>query len=193
MPRSRRGWLPVTLVSVITAAVAGETPLAPGAELQSIEATTLDGTKTVLPKDGHGQRLLIVVGFTKAAAKTTRPWLEACRAAAAAAPTEPGLDCYDVRMVEDVPRMLRGMMEHGMKSGLPPELRKRTLLVYEHYDSWRERLGATDDKTAYVVACDAEGIVRGRASGPYAESEMKKLLEAIARPPARAGSQRASA
>lgn len=184
MMRSRRGWLPTAFASFVTAAVAGEAPLAPGVELPSIEATTLDGSKAALPKDGRGQPLLLVVGFTKAAAKDTRPWLESCRKAAEAVPSAPGVVCYDVRMLEDVPRMLRGMMEHGMKSGLPADLRKRTLLVYEHDAAWRERLGVTSDKTAYVVGCDAEGIVRALAKGPYAEPELKKLLEAIAAPPA---------
>lgn len=214
-PRSRRGWLPTAFASVITAAVAGEAPLAPGAALPSIDAQTLDGNKTKLPKDGSGHALVIVVGFTKAAAKDTMPWLEACRNAAAAAesapsaaagpppsapaesarsaatgsppgapaPSSPGLVCYDVRMVEDVPRLFRRLMERDMKSGFPPGLQQRTLLVYEHNEAWRGRLGVDDDRTAHVIGCDAEGIVRAVARGPYSQKELKTLLETIARPP----------
>ena len=169
--------------------VAGEAPLASGVVLPSLEATTLDGSRTALPKDASGQAFLIVVSFTKAAAKATRPWLDACRDSPAAA----SVACYDVRMVEEVPRMLRGMMEHGMKSGLPSGLRQRTLMVYEHNEAWRERLGVKDDRTAHVVGCDTAGIVRGLTSGAYSEQELKKLLDAMASPPAAPGEKSAGA
>ena len=166
------------LTAAISAADAAE--LTPGVELPAIEAQTLSGDPAMLPRDARGHAMVLVVGFTKAASKVTRPWLEGCRTQAAAKVSDgPTVSCYDVRMLEEVPKFLRGMTERGMKSGFPPELQRSTLLVYTDNDAWRDRLGVTDKKTAYVIGCDAQGVVRGAASGEYAESDLKRILDAI--------------
>lgn len=179
--RRGAGLLPLALF-VQAALAADPAKLASGSPLPPLEAQTLAGDPAALPRDAQGHGAVLVVGFTKAAAKVTGPWLEACRAAAAARPAESGLTCFDVRMVEDVPHMFRGAMEHGMKSGFPAALQRQTLLVYANNDAWRKQLGVADTKTAYLIGCDAQGVVRGLASGPYAEPELRKLLEASADP-----------
>jgi len=83
-------------------------------------------------------------------------------------------------MLEDVPGLLRGMVERGMRSGFPVELQRQTLLVYKNNDAWRERLAVTDDKTAYIVAIDARGYVRGTATGPFTSTEIEKMMRVIA-------------
>jgi len=145
--------------------------LATGAELPPLEATTLNGEAAALPHDALGHPAILVIGFSKASSKATRPWLEGCRAY--------GSGCYDIRMVEGVPRTFRGMMERGMRSGLPVELQRRTLLVYSDNDAWRGRVGMADDKTAYVIGCDKEGRVRATATGNFIEAELERVLASI--------------
>ena len=153
--------------------------LVPGETLPLLEAKALSGQPAALPPDAQGHGAVLVFGFSKAAAKITRPWMDGCRAAAAAGPPAPDVYCYDVRMVEDVPRFFRGGMERGMTSGLPVEFQRQTLLAYQENDAWRERLGVADDKNAYVIACDREGRVRATATGQFMEAELKQLLKAI--------------
>jgi hypothetical protein len=150
-----------------------------GETLPLLEAKALSGQLVTLPRDARGHGAVLVFGFSKAAAKVSRPWMDGCRAAAVAGSVEADVFCYDVRMVEDVPRLFRGAMERGMTSNLPVEFRRQTLLAYQESDAWHERLGATDDKNAYVIACDREGRVRATATGQFIETELKKLLEAI--------------
>ncbi|HYV84338.1 MAG TPA: hypothetical protein VFB49_00345 [Patescibacteria group bacterium] len=153
--------------------------LVPGVELPLLEAKALSGDEAALPRDARGHAAVLVIGFSKAAAKVSQGWLESCRSAAVARSAEPGIDCYDVRMLEDVPRFFRGSMEHGMRSGFPDDLQRHTLLAYTENAAWRARVGVADEKTAYVVGCDREGLVRATAAGGFAEAEMKKILEAI--------------
>jgi len=82
-------------------------------------------------------------------------------------------------MLADVPRLFRGMVERGMRSGYPVELQRQTLLVYTESDAWRERAGGIDDKMSYVLACDPDGRVRGSASGAFVKTELKRMIEAI--------------
>jgi len=157
-------------------AAAGAPRLVPGVELPVLEVNALSGDAVALPRDARGHAAVLVIGFSKAAARISRPWLDGCRSATAAGS---GIFCYDVRMLEEVPRLFRGQVERGMRNGFPVELQRRTLLVYTENDAWRERVGADDDKTPYVIGMDAEGRVRGAAKGQYVETELRKMLEAI--------------
>src|SRR5262245_57617061 len=156
--------VPIVLVLLGTSLIAASAPqLATGTEFPPLEGTTLSGEAASLPRDTRGHPAMLIIGFSKAASKITRPWLDGCRALAVKS-SGGTVNCYDIRMVEEVPRFFRGMMERGMRSGLPVDLQRQTLLVYSDNDAWRGRVGAVDDKTAYVIGCDKEGIVRVTAS-----------------------------
>ena len=64
-----------------------------------------------------------------------------------------------------------------MRNGLPVESQRHTLPVYRENAAWRERLGAADDESAYVIVCDGEGRVRATAAGRFMEAELKELLK----------------
>ncbi|PYT09754.1 MAG: hypothetical protein DMF49_01250 [Acidobacteria bacterium] len=153
--------------------------LVSGVELPPLEVKALSGDLAALPRDARGHPAVLIIGFSKAAAEISRAWVERCRSAAAARPDGSGVYCYDVRMLEGVPRLFRGMVERRMRSSYPVNLQRQTLLVYSENDAWRQRVGAADEKTAYVIGCDREGRVRGTAVGQFLELELKKLLEAI--------------
>jgi hypothetical protein len=156
--------------------------LVPGTPLPTLEATTLGGEAVMLPGEASANGAVLVVGFSKEAAALTSEWMDGCLAAT----RQPGREkvaCYDVRMLEEVPRLFRGMMERGMKKGYPIDRQRRTLLVYSSNDAWRGRLGA-DPASAYVVGCDGTGRVRLMATGPFVEAELQAILGAIAPPTA---------
>ena len=155
--------------------------LLPGTPLPAFEATTLAGEAVALPGEASLHGAVLVVGFSKEAATLTVEWMDGCLAAT----RQPGREkvaCYDVRMLEEVPRLFRGMMEKGMKKGYPLDRQKRTLLVYTGNEAWRGRLGARDPDSAYVLGCDGTGRVRLMATGAYVESELRAILDAVAPP-----------
>ena len=153
--------------------------LVPGTPLPAIQATTLAGEDLALPGEASVNGAVLVVGFSREAASLTSEWMDGCLAAT----RQPGREkvaCYDVRMLEDVPQLFRGMMEHGMRKGYPPDRQRRTILVYSDNESWRGRLGVRDTASAYVLGCDGTGRVRLMATGPYVEPELRAILDAIA-------------
>jgi len=162
-------------------AVAAHAPqaLATDAVLPALKAKTLAGSATNLPVDGKGRGALLVTGFSRASADATRPWLEACRTATASKPAPTRAACYDVRMLADVPWLLRGLVERGMRSGLPADLQKTVLLVYEDNDAWRKRVGFAEPDTAYLVAVDKDGRVKASAKGAHTQKELERLLALI--------------
>ncbi len=155
--------------------------LLPGTLLPALQAATLAGEAVALPGEDSVNGAVLVVGFSKAAATLTSEWMDGCLAAT----RQPGREkvaCYDVRMLEEVPRFFRGMMEKGMKKGYPADRQKRTLLVYADNEAWRGRLGVRDKDSAYVLGCDGTGRVRLMATGAYVEPELHAILDAIAQP-----------
>ena len=175
----RIGLLLTVLLSSDPGVMAGDTlGLAAGVELPRLEAKGMTGEAVELPRDALGRPAILVIGFSKAAAKAMRGWLEGCRSAAAGrAPA--GVSCYDVRMLADVPRLMRGMVERAMRNGYPAELLPQVLLVYSLSDAWRQRAEGIDDKMAYVIGCDRDGRVRATATGGFVEAELKRMLEVI--------------
>lgn len=184
-PKPGRQWLLLfALASLGQPLLQAAAPkLVPGVELPLMEVKDLSGDLAALPRDARGHAAVFVIGFSKAAAKINRAWLESCRAAAAAGPTGSEVYCYDVRMLEGVPRPFRGMVERAMRRDLPVDLQRHTLLVYAENEAWRERVGADDENTADVIGCDREGRVRGTAAGQFVELELKRILEAIEQRP----------
>ena len=185
MSTSETRWRSARVLLLAIAALGGRVPealattLAAGAPLPPLEGTTLNGEPATLPRDAQGRPALIIIGVSKAAAGDARPWLQRCLTFVAS-PEAAALDlrCYDVRMVEDIPRLFRGMTEKGMRSGYPAELRARALLIYRDNAAWREHLGVADDKTAYVVAVDTEGRVRTLVKGPLSSADFDKIVKA---------------
>lgn len=164
-------------VGLCAALAAGAPQITAGTALPVLQAKTLNGEQVALPRDLKAHPGLLVIGFSKAAADVTRPWLEACRSSASSQPEASRVTCYDVRMVADVPWLLRGLVEMGMRSGLPSDLQHNVLLIYADNDAWRQRLSATDANSAYVVACDRDGRITGTTKGPLVQAELKRLLQ----------------
>ena len=168
----------IALALCVTAA-AGVQQLTAGTPLPQLQAKTLSGEQVVLPRDLKGHPGLLVIGFSKAAADVTRPWLEACRSSVSSQPAASRVTCYDVRMVADVPWLFRGLVEMGMRSGLPADLQHNVLLIYSDNDAWRKRVAVTDANSAYVVACDKDGRIKGTAKGPLVQADLKRLLQQL--------------
>ena len=161
------------------AIVAGSPQLTAGTMLPSLQAKTLAGESVALPKDLNGHPALFVIGFSKAAAGVTRPWLEACRSSVSSQPAASRVNCDDVRMLADVPWLIRGLVETAMRSGLPADLQHNVLLVYSDNDAWRQRVSATDLNSAYVVACDKDGHIKGTAKGAFLQADLTRLLQQL--------------
>jgi len=178
----------LTLLFLALAALGGQehapadSVLVPGTPLPVLQTTTLAGESLALPADAVEHPVILVFTFSRDAAGLASEWVDLC-VAASKQPGRETLACYDVRMLEDVPGFLRGMMERGMRKHLAIDRQRRTLLAYTGNDAWRGRLGARDPASAYVVACDATGMVRLTATGAFLEGEMRALLEAIAPSP----------
>jgi hypothetical protein len=152
-----------------------------GDALPVVHGKSLSGSPVLLPEQAIGHPAMLVVGFSRASKEAAQPWLLNCREHFAAAAGE-GARCYDVRMVEGIPRLFRGFVEGGMRKGYPAALLDQTVLVYRENDLWKQRLGVADETTAYVVVLDASGRVCGLQKGAFSESALSATLAGLSPP-----------
>jgi len=155
-----------------------ERTLAPGDALPALGGKTLAGPPLTLPLPS-GRAALLVLGFSRDAAQAMVPWLQACRSRPDSG--DPAVDCYDVRMVQGIPRLLRGFVEKGMRKESPAELLASTLLVYRDNDLWKRRLGVRDPDTAHVVLLSSDGRVAALLEGPFSEERLEEALARLGR------------
>src|SRR4051794_23268716 len=80
--------------------------------LPPVEGETLSGKKITLPAAFAGQPTLMIVGFTHASQAQTKAWSIRVRGR---------FPAWSVAVLEDVPRLVRGMAVHGIKGGTPKD------------------------------------------------------------------------
>jgi hypothetical protein len=152
------------LVPVLFFAIAAVAPLKTGDLFPLLSGQTISARTVTLPD--AGKQWVAIFGFSRAAGDDARRWREHADK----------LGCYGMIMLESVPRLLRGMVASGIKSGMPPDVRDRTIIYYKEEAIWKQRLAVSDDKRAYVVLVDGSGRVLWTNSGQFTEVEFAKLL-----------------
>ena len=160
----------VVLIAMLAAAPAWCADLFP-----HIEAENIPGKKIVLPEDAKGHATVLVIGFTHASQNQTKAW---------AAQLQPSFEMYSLAVLEDVPRLVRGMAVGGIKGGVPQNQRDHFLLVFHGEKELKAAAGfeKPDDADAYLVLLDRDGAISWRFHGPFSEStrdELKTRLAAL--------------
>lgn len=157
-----------------------EGPLSSGATFPDVAGKTLAGSDiTVGLKDGQAK--VFVMTFTKDASKPAQAWLDACRADETAKGASPKVACWDVRMAEGMPRLVRGFVEGRMRKDVPLAERERVVLVYKNNEAWRDRLMVMKDfeNDPFLVLVDRAGriqsLLRGSFDAVALKSEQQKL------------------
>ena len=151
----------LTLVC-LTSAVCAET-------LPQIEGENLMGRKIVLPEAAAGHRAILVIGFSHASQGQTKAWAERLDREF---PNPSMVTVYPLAVLEAVPRLIRGMVSHGIKSDTPKEQRDRFLLVYHQEAELKTAAGFTAPDDAYILLLDASGVIRWRFHGPVTDSSV---------------------
>ena len=138
-----------------------------GADLfPATPAETLTGKKVDLPAIAKGRVAVLVIGFTHASQNQTKPWGQKI-------PRE--IETYPVAVLEDVPKLFRGMASGGIKSSVAADARERFLLVYKGEKEMKQAVGFDQPDDAYVVLLDPQGAIRWRFHGAVTDAALAEL------------------
>jgi hypothetical protein len=105
------------LVAALMSAVAQNSADMP---MLKAEGESLAGHHIVLPDAASGKVAVLIFGFTKASKVPTAAWAKKISADFA---SQPAFALYQLPVLEDVPRLVRGMVISGIRKGVSEETR----------------------------------------------------------------------
>ena len=156
-----------------TSAALAEMPEAADA-LVAQPLTTLDGESGTIALDPVRGGVL-VLGFSRESTAQARQWSAQLRTAGQG---NPGVPIYDVVGLVGAPRFVRGVVRRGIRSGVPEEDRGTFFIIEEDDAFWRTLAAVDDDKPAYVLRLNANGVVCARHVGPATDKVVARILGA---------------
>jgi hypothetical protein len=140
-----------------------------------IEGETLSGKKVSLPGDLGSESALLIIGFTHASQGQVKAWSSRVHGR---------FPSWSIAVLEDVPRLVRGMVSHGIRGSVPKDQYDRFLLVYHGEKELKQAVEFDRPDDAYLLVIDRSGAIRWRFHGPVSDSAMEQIAGQF-KPPAR--------
>jgi hypothetical protein len=139
-----------------------------------LPVTTLSGDSLVIPPQTANAPSLFVIGFSKKSRAQTSLWTQLLER------DDPdGEPPYQVAILDDVPRFVRGLIVHAIRKAVPERLHKRFLIVFEKADVWKQLAGFLDPDGAYLLVIGPHRQVVWRTEGKPTEERFQALLQAL--------------
>jgi hypothetical protein len=178
----RPGHATFALLLMLVATTAVGQSLAVGTILPAFSGDDLAGTKVTLPGAAQGRVALIAFGFSYDSRAPVEAWTKHARTTWGA---EPRFTWYQVPMIGGFGRLAKPFITGGMRKETEPRYHANAVTVFGGIGPWKARLGVGDDKLAYLVLLDRDGIVRWRFSGlfnPAAAAELDAQVRTLLAP-----------
>lgn len=134
--------------------------------IPNIEGETLSGKKVSLPRELGSESALLIIGFTHSSQAQTKAW---------GVRVSGRFPTWSIAVLEDAPRLVRGMISHGIKGSVPKEQYDRYLLVYHGEKELKQAAGFERPDDAYLLVIDKAGAVRWSFHGPETDAAMEQL------------------
>jgi hypothetical protein len=162
--------------SLITAALVLLLAIGAAAQqLPRLQEENLVGQLVVLPDAAAGKLAVLVFGFSRASQYSTGAWMKRLRNDFGA---NAGITLYQLPVLEDAPRFIRGMITSGMRKGVPENERANFVPVMHNEAELKKLVNYKEPDDAYLVVLDRGGNVvyqthGGTEAAGYAELQTK--------------------
>lgn len=146
-------------------------------ELPKIQGQSLAGSKVLLPEAAAGRVAVLIFGFSKASKVPTSAWAKKIDADFA---TQPSFTLYQLPVLEDVPRLIRGMVISGMRKSVPESMRDHFVPILQGEPELKSLVNYKESDDAYLVVLDREGkIIRQLHGAAPDDATYSQLAAAI--------------
>jgi len=150
----------------------GASRLMVGDQMPELKGEYLTGRKAVLPLASSGKVALLLFGFSYDSRFAVENWTKRFREEFG---KNPQVTFYEIPMIGGMARMGKWFIDSGMRRGTPKADQENVITVYDGTEPWKQRLGVTDEKHAYLVLLDQKGNVAWRHAGPFEEPPYQAL------------------
>jgi hypothetical protein len=160
------------LVAGLCLALAGSGLAQSSAIFPRIEGESFAGQKIVLPDAASGKIAVLIFGFSKASKEPTSAW---GKKLSDDFKGKAGLDVYQLPVLEDVPRLIRGFVVSSIKKGTPENLRDHFVPILQGEADLKKTVMFKEPDDAYLVVLDRAGNVVQQLHGKFSETEYGPL------------------
>ncbi len=143
-----------------------------GETMPAVEGETFSDRKIVLPDAARGHVAVLIFGFTKASKEPTNAWANRLFADFH---SRDGFEIYQLPVLEDVPRFIRGMVISSIRKGVREDMRDHFMPVLEHESELKQFVHYKEPNDAYLVLLDASGRALAQQHGPFATPAYAQL------------------
>jgi hypothetical protein len=153
--------------------------LTAGASAQVVpttEAKALDGSTVTFPRPHSGKALLLIIGFSHNSSKNFDQWNQRLKPLYL---DNPRVEYYELVDFEDVPSFVMRMILHGMRRRVPKAEHSHFIPFYSGETEWRQLVGYSAPKDAYLLVAEASGHVLWQAHGLVTGAKIAELSDVM--------------
>lgn len=143
-----------------------------------LRAENLMRQEVSLPQDFAGQANVVLIAFQQIHQIQVNSWLPCLTGLER---EFPDLDHYELPTIRSSYRLGRGIIDGGMRAGIPdPATRRRTITLYLDKDAFRRTLNIEQEDDITVLLLDVAGEIIWRSDGDCDETKTSSLRHAVA-------------
>jgi hypothetical protein len=141
-----------------------------------VEGESFAEHTVMLPDDAKGKLAVLVFGFTKASKGPTSAWSEKIFSEFG---HHAGFELYQLPVLEDVPRFVRGMVISGMRKGIKENMRDHFVPILQGESELKKLVNYKEPDDAYLVVLDPSGKIVQQMHGPFSNAAYEQLRKEI--------------
>jgi hypothetical protein len=121
-----------------------------------LQEENLNGRQVTLPDAAAGKVAVLVLGFSHASSTPTGAWAKRAQEDFG---KNPNFVLYQLAVIEEAPRFVRGMITSGIKKGIPENQRGYFVPVVHDEAELKKLVNYKEADDAYIVVLDRGGKV----------------------------------
>jgi len=135
--------------------------------MPKVEGESLAGHHIVLPDAASGRVAVLIFGFSKASKVPTAAWAKRVSADFA---SQPAFALYQLPVLEDVPRLVRGMVISSIRKGVAEETRDHFVPILNGEAELKKLVSYKGPDDAYLVVLNRKGKIVAQMHGPVTDA-----------------------
>jgi hypothetical protein len=140
--------------------------------MPKVEGESLSGQKVRLPEAASGKVAVLVFGFTKTSKVATSAWAKKLSADFS---NRAEFALYQLPVLEDVPRLVRGMVISSMRKGVPEKARDHFVPILSGEAELKKLVSYKESDDAYLVVLDRTGTIVQQTHGQLSAASYSPL------------------
>lgn len=145
-------------------------------EMPQIEGESLAGQHVVLPDATRSKVAVLDFGFSRASKVPTSDWGKKLSAGFGG---QPDFALYQLPVLEEVPRIIRGMVISGIRKGVPDNLRDHFVPIVTGEAAIKKLVMYKEPDDAYLVVLNRAGKIVWQQHGPLNDAAYARLRTQI--------------